>query len=168
MCSALAETGVLPVGGAGRRTSLQQSRLRSGGQRFSRLRWLSRVCYKAMRTGRTNPYAAAFRVCEVLGVAPTQLRRFRSQAAAATGMTQAQRCATTAIEIVFGMDLALDVLRRHLGSFLGYANRLYMAMAAVPGRIRVAWRAAKENPGHRRCQVGHGKWTYWCPHCPAL
>ena len=132
------DLGVLLVGGAGRRASLQQSRLRSGRQRG--------------QTHMQRHYVG----CEVLGVAPTQLRRFRSQAAAATGITQAQRCATTAIEIGFGMDPALDVLRRQLVSFLSYAHRLYMAMAAVPGRIRVAWRAAKET--HWAQELSGGPW----------
>ena len=52
--------GALLVGGAGRRTSIQHNRLQAAGPRFSILRWLSRICYKARRVGRSNPYAVAF------------------------------------------------------------------------------------------------------------
>ena len=80
----------------------------------------------------------------MLGIAPTQLRKFRSQAAAATGITQAQRCATTAIEIGFQLDLTVEVIKRIISSFLRYAHAKCIVMAAVPGRIRVAWRAARD------------------------
>ena len=135
---------MLLVGGAGRRTSIQHNRMQAAGPRFSRLRWLSRICYKARRVGRSNPYAVAFWGVEVLGLAPSQLRSFRSQAAAPTGMTQAQRCATTAIAMGFGVDPADDVCRRQLVTFFRYVRAKALVMAAVPGRFRVAWTAAKE------------------------
>ena len=95
--------------------------------------------------GRTNPYAAALWGCEVLGIAPTQLGKFRSQAAAATGITQAQRCATTATEIGFQLDPTVEVIKRMITMFLRYAHAMCIVMAAVPGRIRIAWRKAREN-----------------------
>ena len=66
-------------------------------------------------------------------------------------MTQAQRCATTAIAIGFGLDPAEDVLRRQLVSFFRLVQAQALVMAAVPGRFRVAWTEAKEN---NRCR-GH-------------
>ena len=137
------DLGVLLVGGAGRRTSIQHNRMLAAGPRFSRLRWLSRICYRARRVGRSNPYAVAFWGVEVLGLAPSQLKSFRAQAAASTGMTQAQRCATTAIAIGFGSDPAEEVLRRQLVSFFRFVRAKALAMAAVPGKFRVAWTEAK-------------------------
>ena len=64
------DLGVLLVGSAGRRTSLQQNRLQAAAPRFSRLRWLARICHRARRVGRSNPYAVAFWGVEVLGLAP--------------------------------------------------------------------------------------------------
>ena len=86
----------------------------------------------------------AFWGVEVLGLAPTQLKSFRAQAAASTGMTQAHRCATTAIAIGFGLDPAEDVLRRQLVSFFRLVQAQALVMAAVPGKFRVAWTEAKE------------------------
>ena len=161
------DLGVLLVGGAGRRTSIQHNRMQAAGPRFSRLRWLSRICYRARRVGRSNPYAVAFWGVEVLGLAPSQLKSFRSQAAASTGMTQAQRCATTAIAIGFGSDPAEDVLRRQLVSFFRYVRAKALVMAAVPGRFRVAWTEAKENQWNRFDQVEVCKWANGGPHCTA-
>ena len=60
------DLGVLLVGGAGRRTSIQHMRMRSAGERFSRVRWLSRICWKARNVGRGNPFAVALWGVEVL------------------------------------------------------------------------------------------------------
>ena len=81
---------------------------------------------------------------EVLGTAPSQMLSFRAQAAAATGIAQADRCAATAIAIGFGIDPAEHILKRQLVIFFRYVRKQAIAMAAVPGRFRVAWTAAKE------------------------
>ena len=68
-------------------------------------------------------------------MAPSQLRTFRSQAAAAIGMTQSQRCATTAGVIGFGLVPAIDVIKRQLVTFFRFVLRKALAMAVVPDRF---------------------------------
>ena len=82
----------------------------------------------------------------VLGAAPAQLGTFRVQAAAATCMTQAQRCATTAIEIVYGLDFSIAIFVGSRWSFLRIMMLIAVVTAAVSGRLRVAWWAANGNP----------------------
>ena len=108
------------------------------------MRFLSRACHLTRKVGRTNPYAAALWGCEIIGIAPSQMKRYSAQAAAATGINQAQRCATTAIHIGFGQHPAVDALCRHVVGFLRYMRRQGYAVAAIPGRIRVAWTCAKD------------------------
>ena len=75
----------------------------------------------------------------MLGISPSQLRTFRGQAAAATGMRQAQRCATTAIEVGYGIDPAVEVISRQMVALFRYLRTV-----GVIGDLRVAWRAARE------------------------
>ena len=132
------------MGGAGRRASIQHMRMRSAGERLSRVKWLSKVCWKASKVGRGNPFAVALWGVEVLGGAPYTMKNFRAQAAAATGMLQAQRCATMAIHIGYGMDPVVEVIRRQLVSFFRYIRQTALACAPLAAKYRVAWRAARE------------------------
>ena len=86
---------------------------------------------------------------EVLGVAPHQLRIFRAQTAAATGMVQAQRCATMALGIDYGVDPAIEVLKRswllfsctNLGRLLQWLLPLVVVelLDVLPKKVLLVW-----------------------------
>ena len=78
------DLGATFVGGLQRRTVIQKQRLQGAGSRFCRMRFLSRACHLTRKVGRTNPYAAALWGCEIIGIAPTQMKQYSAQAAAAT------------------------------------------------------------------------------------
>ena len=58
------DLGVLIAAGSFWRMSLQNKKLRDGGQIFQRIRWVARMVAETRNIGRSNAYAASLRGVE--------------------------------------------------------------------------------------------------------
>ena len=75
------------------------ARLKAAGERFRATTRLARLDRAARRLTRTCALPQAFWGAEALGIELSTFASFRSQVAASSGITQAGRCATTAIAL---------------------------------------------------------------------
>ena len=83
---------------------------------------------------RSNPISTAVWGVEAIGLAPTQAVRFRTQCAAATGIRQAGRCATTAIALCLSRDPSVEVLKRQLTAWFRWLR------GGIPRALHWAWK----------------------------
>ena len=96
------DLGILHNTTAKRNTSLQANRISKATKRMKRISILAKSVRGARRLISTGALPQALWGQNSISLAPTVLSRLRSSTAAATGMTGAGRCATTAIAIGIG------------------------------------------------------------------
>ena len=124
-----------------RRFGLMSTRFAAAGVRLRQTRGLVREDRRARKLVTTGASPVAMYGVELLGLAPTWVRRFRAAMAAASGINQHQRCATTAVWISFGRDPLLQAIRRMLVCWFRYFD----AVRGIALDLRTAWRK-----GHAR------------------
>ena len=100
-----------------------------------RTRGLTKVDRRARKLLATGALPATLWGSETLGVAPTRLRQIRTCLAGATGLTQAQRCATTAVWVAGLPDPAVAHVRQCIGAWFRH-----LAWRGVTEAMRRAWR----------------------------
>ena len=121
-----------------RRIHILNTRLKDACVRLDGTRKLVKVAKKARRLAPSGALPAAIYGVECSGMAPSRVSWFRTQMASATGITQAGRCATTALRLAFGRDPAEEIVARSLFAWF----RHFRAKGGVQAALRVAWRAA--------------------------
>ena len=104
---------------------------------MKRTRGLARIDRRARRLIDTGAMAATMWGAETLGLGPTRTKRIRAGMAGATGLNQAQRCATTAVWVAGLIDPAVRTVKQLLGAWM----RL-LGWKGITPNMRKAWREA--------------------------
>ena len=96
------DLGIHAAGGARRRRSTRNQRLRAARRRGSRVKVLARKNPKAVKLYTKGIWPSIAYGVEQYGVSPTDLKQFQTTAAACSGVGGYQHCPVTAIEIGMG------------------------------------------------------------------
>ena len=117
------------------------------------------ITKRARRLVRASPFTCGLWGVEAVGITSSVLAAFRTRVAAASRLHQAQRCATTAIYLAFGLDPLEDILRRAVVSFFSWASTVPL-QGTCPGLGHNLSGCYEQ--GHICMEPCYG--TYWLPH----
>ena len=115
---------------------MQAPRLAASAARMRCITRLTRLTKRARRLVTTGAILQGFWGVEACGIAPTQLKLYRTRIACTTGIQAHMRCATTASVCSYPFDPTVEVVRRALVTWIGLLPHL----TALLPRLRVAWK----------------------------